>query len=569
MFLSAWLTDASSLIAAVIIAVWLLWRHSILDDFLNSFRKWSRRPALLCAAIALAPGVLRLILIPWFPIPHPYTHDEFGHLLVADTLLSGRIANPPHPFWQHFDTIYVLQQPSYSSIYPLAQGALLAIGQLVFGHPWFAVVGISVIMNAAVFWVLLALVGPRWAALGCLVASLQLGMMSYWMNSYWGGALAATAGCLVFGGIIRFLQSAGWRTAAWAGIGLAILWHIRPFETAWMTAGCLAYVAWMLIRRRRADLAKTLCTFLVPVGICLVLSLSLMGFHNYRVTGNPLTLPYQLCQKQYGVPVGLAWQPEIPKPELRFKNLADMYEAQRRKGHFLTDWAVFRDEYSHRIQVLWLVYVSPALTIPFIAALVFRPKIGFPVLGFLTFALIPTNLYPFFNAHYIAGYTPLIIALLVLGLKALWEYPRAWTRSLAMAGMLGLAIATVTRLSFLFRVEPDSWQPHWDPWSVSEQLQKKGGKHLVLVRYAPDHDFRGEWVYNRANIDKADVVWAREISPEKDRRLLDYFCDREIWVLDADKWPPTPRPYRLISERQRTFSLRNLRIGTLENFLQD
>ena len=58
----------------------------------------------------------------------------------ADTLAHFRLANPPHPLHQFFETLFVLQQPSYSSIYPLGQGIALALGRMIFGHPWAGVV---------------------------------------------------------------------------------------------------------------------------------------------------------------------------------------------------------------------------------------------------------------------------------------------------------------------------------------------------------------------------------------------------------------------------------------------
>ena len=130
--------------------------------------------------------------------------------------------------------------------------------------------------------------------------------------------------------------------------------------------------------------------------------------------------------------------PSCAKPEFRFKDLEDMYEAQRRKRRFLSDWEAFRKEYSERVQLLWFIYISPSLTIPLIAFVWFRPKTGFPVIAFLGLALLPTNFYPFLNAHYIAGYTPLVAALLVSGLKVLWE-SRRLARSLALASVVALA----------------------------------------------------------------------------------------------------------------------------------
>src|SRR5271165_4462139 len=86
--------------------------------------------------LAILPIALRLALLTNFPVPTPTGSDDFSHLLVADTLAHFRLANPTHPFHQFFEAIYVMQQPSYSSMYPPGQGITLAIGKLLFGTPW-------------------------------------------------------------------------------------------------------------------------------------------------------------------------------------------------------------------------------------------------------------------------------------------------------------------------------------------------------------------------------------------------------------------------------------------------
>src|SRR5713101_1865480 len=76
----------------------------------------AHRTAWCMLVVAALPVALRLLLLPLHPVPSPEVHDEFNHLLVADTLSHFRLANPAHPVPQFFETIYVLQERTYSSI---------------------------------------------------------------------------------------------------------------------------------------------------------------------------------------------------------------------------------------------------------------------------------------------------------------------------------------------------------------------------------------------------------------------------------------------------------------------
>src|SRR5882762_4280406 len=96
---------------------------------------FAKKRVLAIASVALAAAVLRVSLLWLVPVPVPHTHDEFSYLLAADTFTHGRVTNPPHPMAIFLDTIHVNQQPTYMSKYPPAQGAALAVGQ-VLGNPW-------------------------------------------------------------------------------------------------------------------------------------------------------------------------------------------------------------------------------------------------------------------------------------------------------------------------------------------------------------------------------------------------------------------------------------------------
>src|SRR4051812_40915203 len=68
---------------------------------------------------AIFPVVLRLCLLGRSPAPIPSGADDFSFILLADTLRHLRLSNPPLPFPEFFEQVFVLQQPTHSSMYPL------------------------------------------------------------------------------------------------------------------------------------------------------------------------------------------------------------------------------------------------------------------------------------------------------------------------------------------------------------------------------------------------------------------------------------------------------------------
>jgi hypothetical protein len=78
---------------------------------------------------------------------------------------------------------------------------------------------------------------------------------------------------------------------------------------------------------------------------------------------------------------------------------------------------------------------------------------------------------------------------------------------------------------------------------IMKQLQKLPGDHLVIVRYAADHDFiLNEWVFNNADIDGSKVIWARDMGAQN-AELLQYFSRRKAWLIEPDCNPPRLSPY--------------------------
>src|ERR1039457_6953968 len=106
----------------------------------------------------------------------------------------------------------------------------LALGRMLFGHPWAGVALSVAALCALCYWMLRAWTTPGWALVGGLLAVIQFGPLRYWMNTYWGGAVSAVAVCRFFVSLPRLRASWGKGDGVFRGRGTAIRLLPRPFE---------------------------------------------------------------------------------------------------------------------------------------------------------------------------------------------------------------------------------------------------------------------------------------------------------------------------------------------------
>lgn len=518
----------------------------------------ANKPAICMAGFAALVVVLRLLLLPHFPVPVPGIYDEFSHLLVADTLLHFRLSNPPHPLHQFFETFFVLQQPTYSSIYPLGQGMLLALGRVLGGNPWTGVVLCAAALPALCYWMLRAWITPGWALFGGFLAVFEFGPLSLWMNSYWGGALAAVAGCLVFGALPRLRQQWRSRDAALLGLGLGIHLLTRPFESTFLLLSIVLFFA-PLICHSRALTPLLKPAVVVLAVLCPAVMLTLL--QNKQVTHSWFTLPYQVSQYQYGVPSTLTIQTNpVPHHPLTPEQALDyrMQTLTHGPGRDTVSRFFLRLEY--RIRFYRFFFLAPLYVILPAFFFALRERKFVWVTGTLVLFALGTNLFPYFQLHYVAVVTSLFILVSVTGLRELSNFTIQNQRVGAEAALL-LAFLCVLHFGLWYSLNlfPNGGTSlalrRFETWdsigniagqrraAINHQLMQMPGEQLVFVRYSPHHVFQDEWVWNSADIGRAKVVWARDLGADEDEKLRRYYPARHVWLLEPDLPQPQLSPY--------------------------
>jgi hypothetical protein len=512
------------------------------------FSRFAQRKTLAIGAVFFSVIALRLLALPLLHVPVPGIHDEFSYLLMADTFAHGRLANPPHPMWVSFETFHVNWLPTYSSIYPPAQGFALAVGQSL-GHPWIGILLSDAAMCAAILWMLQAWLPARWAFLGAALVALKFGIASYWMNSYWGGAVAATGGALVLGALARIVKRATTRDAVLLGLGIAILANSRPYEGFLFCVPAAAWFLWWLAGRTKSQDTPRVRVqrVFIPLTAVLLLAAAFMGYYNWRLTGNALLLPHVLNTRTYHTAPLFLWQ--HAKPEIHYRNQQfedfyngwerENYETTRRDAFRITGEKLFRCGTTY----FWTGLLLALPAVPFL----FRDR-RTPLLWVtLAFGAIGVFVVVWSNAHYAAPLTCVIFALIVQAIRHL-RLMRISARpvGLALSRAIVLALVLDTAIDVSRGVcDPLFWPCEGDPSraAIAEKLQYTPGKHLIVVRYAEDHNIHDEWVYNGADIDAAKVLWARELTPELNAKLFAYFKDRNIWLVIPDTDNTYLEPY--------------------------
>jgi len=473
-------------------------------------------------------------------VPLPRYHDEFSYLLAADTFAHGRLTNPPHPMWVHFETFHVIWQPTYMSMYPPGEGLILAVGE-VLGNPWVGQLLASALMCAAICWMLQGWIPPRWALLGGVLVVARLGLLSYFTNGYWSACLPAVGGALILGSLPRIQQGAKKFSAVVMAIGLFILANTRPYEGFLLALGvAIDLFAWMF-GRHRPPVRILLTRIMLPLVLTLVPLAAGTGYYYYRVTGSPFRMAYDVNRATYAMGRYFIWQKPWPQKTYHHAKMRAYYEREFREATEDQTLRGFLRRGREKLYYFWKVYLVPPL--PFVlialpcAARDRRLRVPWMIGGIFVMGLAVEV---WFLPHYFAPAAALLYLFLMQCMRHLrwFEWKQrpvglAFVRAVSVVYLgtallrIGLAVA---------HVHPEKEWQHGDleRAAIVRELDALPGEDVVLVRYAPDFDLDREWVSNRADVDGSKIVWARDMGAEKNQELLDYYRGRKFWIIEAD-----------------------------------
>src|SRR5579863_3531446 len=350
------------------------------------------------------------------------------------------------------------------------------------------------------------------------------------------------------GAIPRILRHQRPRDALLLGLGAGILANSRPFEGFVLCFTVACFLGVWLVRPGSPPWRTTLPRVILPVSAMLILTAAFIGYYNWRVSGNPLVLPFTINDQTYMATPLFVWQKARAPLQYANQQFYDFYNGDNRSYWVLWfqsgPWSLL-EHLVHEIGSFLYAYLWPQFFVLFIAIpCVLRDRKMRLAFAQSLFCVLASLTGIWFWPHYLAPLTATVFLLVVQALRHL----RRWK----FAGRpVGIGLSRVIVLFSVAMIPFHAVEAIRDPDSLSlfttrmperaaiaAQLEAMPGQQLVIVRYSDDHSPHEEWVYNAADIDHAKIVWAREIPDVDIQPLLDYFRGRTVWVVEPDVSPP-------------------------------
>jgi hypothetical protein len=281
----------------------------------------------------------------------------------------------------------------------------------------------------------------------------------------------------------------------------------------------------------------------------MALTIAFMGYYNRRLTGHATLFPYVLNARTYDSAGLFLWDhPREPRNynNQQFEEFYRGWQLENYDNSWRGVWKVSAEKLTRSGSTYF--WWGALLLLPGVPFLLFDRKMRLPLTIFLIV------LAGFFSVlwsmpHYTAPLTCVIILLLVQAIRHLRTMnvrARPVGAALTRAAVVCLALDAAIHVSQGV-CDPLPWTCKGDPSraAIVERLSYTPGKHLIIVQYPEGYNVHDDWVFNGAEIDGAKVLWARETNPQQNQKLLDYFNDRQIWLIKPEEDNTELLPYPL------------------------
>jgi hypothetical protein len=258
-------------------------------------------------------------------------------------------------------------------------------------------------------------------------------------------------------------------------------------------------------------------------------------------------MPYVVNERTYHISRPFLWQTASPIPHYHHRVMRTFY-----CFHELSEYLKSRQSWGleqmtgQKVQIYYVAFAWPLFLLMFIAfwqMMKSRKHRLLAITPVVLFTGLSVESWPP-HSHYAAQALCVMVAIAIYGLRML----RVWKpRGLPIGLMTARAIVLVMAIWMLFPLGERVMNPYLlrinerellpqalDRDRLTAQLNQISGQHLVIVHNHWSHTGSEDWIYNKANIDHAKIVWARDMGPEKNQELLRYFANRRLWLVDQN-----------------------------------
>lgn len=514
------------------------------------FRALAARPVLAPLAVFLLLVLGRLALLPIMGWPAGIAGDDGSLILLAQTLLAGRLANPVHPFADFIESVYVHQQPSYGSMFFPGRAFELALGIALADQPALGALLMWGLAGAALVWMVRAWVSAEAGLAAGIVFAVNYGLFSYVANRLYGHGLPVLGGILVIGAWHRLRAAPDWRSGLLFALGFGALALTRPFEGALLGLPLGLVLLWRTLARRDG---RACARALLPLVLVLAGVAGFLLAFNRANTGDAVRFAYDVNRTEYAGTPAFIFQKAAPPTHAMPPSLRDFYATEgQRFAAYAQPGALLRSVVE-KLVALWAFYAGPLLTLPLLAGLGLWLWRQPALLAGAVLVLAGFMAQQWAHPHYLAPLFGLLLLTIMQGAAAI---AGTGPSGLALVRGLFLSAAAVPLLAISWLVTgwplvDDPGRPmlnrhfccqpvrHFAREAVVERLGALGGRHLVFVRFHPGGE---QWVFNDADVDAATIIWAHDLGDARNAEMARHYADRRVWLAERTE-ADALRPY--------------------------